>query len=369
MATKPDSRHDTGQKPPEESFSAALWRIASSLELAIILMAVLAVLTALGTLVLQNETPEVYFQRYGSGLGGFIMDFGFDDMFHSALYQFVMLLLVINLVICTIKRPLTFNYLGFYVTHASLLIILIGGIIGAQFGDKGYLDIHEGQTATSYGSRRDGSVQPLPFKLKLDKFTVEYKEPEHRLYILGKPSKPGAMGDMIASAVLKEHKKVHFMGVLPGKLPAISVDEIHQTQTNKGADAEPVYTGGAELTVDGKKYKLSIPGDNHIMLNNMVISYNIVPIIGVYRSDVTVTRSNGETVNHSLIVNDPLELDGYHLYQANYRKDARGDYTISGLEVLHDPGLPIAFAGFWLLIVGVFWQFYFRPWVQRRGRK
>jgi|GEM_PF-3140969 len=369
VATKPDPQHDTGTQPREESLSAAIWRIASSLELAVILMALLAVLTALGTLVLQNETPEVYFQRYGSGFGGFIMDFGFDDMFHSALYQFNMLLLVINLVLCTIKRPLNFHYMGFYVTHMSLIVLLIGGIIGAQFGDKGYFDIHEGQTANSYGSRKDGAVHPLPFQLKLDKFSVEYKEPEHRLYILGKPTVPGQMGEMIANAVLKAHKPVSFMGVLPGKLPDISVKEIHHTQTNKGADREPVYTGGATLIVDGTPHELTVPGNNRIMLNDILISYNIAPIIGVYRSEVTVTRQNGEKVTHSLIVNDPLELDGYRLYQSNYRKDASGAYTISGLEVVHDPGIPVAFLGFWLLMLGIFWQFYFRPWFQRKGRK
>jgi len=369
VATQPEPQHDTSSKPQEESLSAAIWRIASSLELAVILMALLAVLTALGTLVLQNETPEVYFQRYGSGFGGFIMDFGFDDMFHSALYQFNMLLLVINLVLCTIKRPLNFHYMGFYVTHGSLIVLLIGGIIGSQFGDKGYMDIHEGQTATSYGSRKDGAVHPLPFKLKLDKFTVDYKDPEHRLYIVGKPTKPGSMGDMIANAVLKEHKDVNFMGVLPGKLPEISVKEIHHTQTNKGADAEPVYTGGATLIVDGKTHELSYPGNTRIMVNEILVSYNIAAIIGVYRSEVTVTRENDEKITHSIIVNDPLELDGYRLYQANYRKDAQGAYTISGLEVVHDPGIPIAFLGFWLLMLGVFWQFYFRPWFQRKGSK
>ena len=39
-----------------------------------------------------------------------------------------------------------FSRLGVYITHLSLLIILIGGLIGSLYGFKGHVNILEGET-------------------------------------------------------------------------------------------------------------------------------------------------------------------------------------------------------------------------------
>ncbi|WP_305044457.1 cytochrome c biogenesis protein ResB [Geoalkalibacter sp.] len=67
---------------------------------------------------------------------------------------------------------------GVYVTHASILIVFVGAIIGNVFGYKAYVNIVEG-TETSRVWKRGGS-QPTPidlgFTVRCDKFSVTYYE-------------------------------------------------------------------------------------------------------------------------------------------------------------------------------------------------
>jgi len=54
-----------------------------------------------------------------------------------------------------------------YVIHASLLLILAGGLIDSFFGFKGYLSLTPGQTVSQL-ELNDKTVRPLPFALRCD---------------------------------------------------------------------------------------------------------------------------------------------------------------------------------------------------------
>jgi len=59
------------------------------------------------------------------------------------------------------------SVLAVYVVHASLLLILLGGIVDAVYGYKGFLMLTPGQQ-TSTLELRDGSKHPLPFAIRCD---------------------------------------------------------------------------------------------------------------------------------------------------------------------------------------------------------
>ncbi len=59
------------------------------------------------------------------------------------------------------------SVLSVYVVHASLLLILLGGIIDAFLGYKGYLMLTPGQT-TSKLEQQNGMTRALPFTLRCD---------------------------------------------------------------------------------------------------------------------------------------------------------------------------------------------------------
>jgi cytochrome c biogenesis protein len=63
--------------------------------------------------------------------------------------------------------------LGVYVTHFSILVILLGAIIGVRFGFKGYLTLQEGTVAHGFISSADREI-PFGFGLRCDSFEVEF---------------------------------------------------------------------------------------------------------------------------------------------------------------------------------------------------
>jgi hypothetical protein len=67
----------------------------------------------------------------------------------------------------------------------------------------------------------------------------------------------------------------------------------------------------------------------------------------------TVTLSEGGKVVHTgdVAVNAPLAWRGYTLYQSGYNPDHK-DWT--SLQVVRDPGVPVVFAGFGMLLAGLF---------------
>jgi cytochrome c biogenesis protein len=69
-----------------------------------------------------------------------------------------------------------FSRLGVYITHLSLLIILIGGLIGSQFGFKGFVNIVEGETVDQiYERGEDREIpRPLSFSVRCDDFNITY---------------------------------------------------------------------------------------------------------------------------------------------------------------------------------------------------
>ena len=91
------------------------------------------------------------------------------------------------------------------------------------------------------------------------------------------------------------------------------------------------------------------------------------PAVKAFESHVTALDEQGEVLQKAVIlVNTPLKVGRYTLYQVSYDPDTE---TTSTLEVTYDPGVPLVFIGFSLLPVGVAFTFYVKPFLGRRRRK
>lgn len=73
-----------------------------------------------------------------------------------------------------------------------------------------------------------------------------------------------------------------------------------------------------------------------------------------FSSNVTVTDpETGLTQQHLISMNHPLKFGGFTLYQSSYQMG--GGKTMSVLSVAKDPGMPIVFLGYVLLMFGMTW--------------
>ena len=62
----------------------------------------------------------------------------------------------------------------------------------------------------------------------------------------------------------------------------------------------------------------------------------------------------------TIAVNSPFSWGGFTFYQTSYNPD---DLTWSALQVVRDPGVPVVYAGFILMMAGLTMVFCVGPWL------
>ena len=81
-----------------------LWKFFCSVKLTVILLLSLAFTSVIGTVIPQNESPDAYLQAYGAFRYQLLSALGIFDMYHSWWFQGLLLLLTVNIVVCSIDR-------------------------------------------------------------------------------------------------------------------------------------------------------------------------------------------------------------------------------------------------------------------------
>ncbi len=73
-----------------------------------------------------------------------------------------------------------------------------------------------------------------------------------------------------------------------------------------------------------------------------------------YASEVVIySKANGHAYAATIDVNKPVEVDGWKIYQKDYRLTEAGDACqISVLELVSDPWLPWVYAGIFMMLAG-----------------
>ncbi|RMG58363.1 MAG: cytochrome c biogenesis protein ResB [Deltaproteobacteria bacterium] len=67
-----------------------------------------------------------------------------------------------------------FSRFGVYITHVSILIVLVGAIIGNIWGFKGYVNIVEGDQISRVQTRGSKGIVDLGFAVRCNDFRIEY---------------------------------------------------------------------------------------------------------------------------------------------------------------------------------------------------
>lgn len=140
-------------------------------------------------------------------------------------------------------------------------------------------------------------------------------------------------------------------------------EEVHTPVTRSSAWKKPVAE--VEIRTGAKVEKHFLRGAMPFDLGNgEVLVFQPKPDeVKSYRSDVSVIFE-GEPVKRDVIsVNDPLSFGGYRFYQSGFRRE---DPKYSGILVVKDPGLGVAYIGFLMICLGAIGKFYVQPWLQRR---
>ncbi|MBI5062177.1 MAG: cytochrome c biogenesis protein ResB [Desulfatitalea sp.] len=85
-------------------YAHSLWRFLSSLKLTVVLLFCLAALSVIGTIIPQNIPPQEYVRLYGMPGYRLLLVLDIVDMYRSWWFVGLLLLLVVNIIVCSIDR-------------------------------------------------------------------------------------------------------------------------------------------------------------------------------------------------------------------------------------------------------------------------
>jgi cytochrome c biogenesis protein len=398
---------------------SGIWDFFSSVKLTIVLLLSLAATSIVGTLIPQNEDPAAYLKAFGSYLFQLFNILDLFDMYHSWWFQLLLILLVINIVVCSIdrmsgnrrilfvKKPsfqlprfrsikrkeklddsrspeqlkdiyqklVTRHFrhsqieatengfaifgekgrwtrFGVYTVHFSVVLLLIGGLIGSIFGFDGFVNIAEGESTQRVQLRNSAETVTLGFEIRCEDFDVSFydtgapKEFRSSLTIL-EQGRPVLKKDIIVNDPLS-YKGIRIYQSSYGTIPS---NEWVLRFTSR--ESGKIYTQKANVG-----QPVEIPEKlGSFVIRDLVRSYQFKghdvgdAMIGV------LTPVDGDPIEVAL----PLRFPSFDkMRKGNVQiavvENVQRFYT--GLQVNRDPGVWVVYCGFILMIIGCYITFF-----------
>ncbi len=401
-----------------EKDKSLLDRVAS-VKLTVLLIALLAASSVIGTLVQQNQPKGLYLKQFGPGLFKLFDTFGLFDLYHSWWFRLLIALLALNLIICSVRRlpkalklmrleefaggpskltkfknhvqvklkaapedlkpevDKTFGWagrprwgelegghlatfssgkasrLGPYVVHLSVLLIILGSLIGSIFGFKGFVQIAEGEETSRVMLNTGKEGLELPFSIRLDKFTVKF-------YDTGAPS------EFRSDVVVKENgKQVASASIVvndPLTYRGVSFYQSSYSAIPKTVDLKLIPKDGVPILLKAR-YREPVEVEPGLVMRVVDFKENLSnfgPAVALM-----VFPKEGEPHGSWILVKHP----GFHGNRVHGYRVEVASYTtgyVSGLQVASDPGVWIIYFGFTTIIIGSYMAFFMshvRVWV------
>lgn len=333
-----------------------IYRFLTSIRLAIVLLVVIAILCVLCTLIPQNEPQAVYLEKYGEFGMSVIQLFGFDHVLSSFWMYFTGMIFAINLGLCTwsrfrwamacSKKQIRIDAWGSPLLHVGLCLILVGAALSIGMGHQIYYEIPVGKTAKVSG------VSGI-FELQVDDFTIEYYEDnispkQYRSDITVKGGEGKEVSLMTEVNAPAKYDGVTIIQQAYGWQTTITLSSAAASRQVEVKDNEWITLFGegedrVSLGIAFYPDYAEVDGEPKLMSNQ---DNNPYILWVVTKGEITVAADmlalgESTTIFESL----GITFDGYDYY--------------TGLQIKYDPGIPVIFAGFLLVCIGLMIRYVF----------
>jgi cytochrome c biogenesis protein len=254
----------------------------------------------------------------------------------------------------------SYSRLGVYLTHFSILVILIGVVIGIRFGFKGFLNLPEGEVSNVAFSASDEKEIPLGFEIRCDNFDVEY---------YGESDMPKEYKSWLT--IIKNGKEVLKKSIVVND--PLTFEGITFYQASYGPLPNSVNRGVFifhVISADGKKEKLSLRLGDLFQIPGSKISGKIIDFSPALKMD-----EHGHVTTYTNMMSNPAVLIDFseagkykfsgwilkrHPETWQLPEGERVEFTdlwgveYTGLQVRKDPGVWIVYLGCITMSIGLF---------------
>ncbi|MGB9907417.1 MAG: cytochrome c biogenesis protein ResB [Candidatus Saccharicenans sp.] len=400
---------------------ARTWKFLSSLQLAIILLMLIILLSIVGTLIPQGQSPDFY-RQYMPGLAGLVRFLQFDHLFRSPLFLSLVFLFLLNLFFCSVQQlparvkrlkvrsdetlvyrtgsldkkedlklvewlennPLQlaslFRQRGFRVHLAQqgerksfLARKGLPGLFGPELVHLGLIIIIAGGLVSAIFSQRltlalmEGQSEQVPgrsFSLRLDRFSTEYYP-------------DGSVKDWKSLVSVLENGQVRRQQVIEVNHP-LKYERWHVFQVSYGQDWDQALLELEASLASGPARTLQVQTGGGTDLGDG-LRLQVLSFLPDFQLD-----ASGQAFSRSPQPNNPAALleiteggraifSGWVFYRypnlKHYQRSNRNDLDVrlknfeappfSVLEVSSDPGTGLVWLGSALLLLGLLAAFYF----------
>ena len=234
-----------------------------------------------------------------------------------------------------------------YGIHLSVLVILIGALLGSILGFKGFMNLSEGETSNEVMLARGMQMVLLPFQIRCDDFAVSF-------YDNGAPEESRSDLTIIDNGkeVLKQAIRVN---------DPLTYRGVTFYQSSYGTTLEQ-----AEIELQdrdsGMTQKLTLPFREVTRIAGSEEEIQIMQYqenLGNFGQAVAVVLfKEGQEPKGSWILVDMPDFHGNRIqnYRIKVLRVEKSQYT--GLQVKEDPGIWFVYLGFTIMLLGIGMTFY-----------
>lgn len=277
-----------------------------------------------------------------------------DTFFRTPFFETLLLLLLLNMILCTVNRfkktysvilkpvgsKVWFRQTGILLLHLGIVLVLIGGIVNAGYGQNTTVHLLAGDQINM------DKVLKLkhPFAIRLDEFKIEF-------------NKDGSPSQYISEiTILEDRQEI--------KSVAISVNHPLNYKGVKAYQSSFGHLVKAKYTAENREEKLGqfMEGETIQLANTKreVKIFRYIPNFHPAHGLTSATmRPDNPHVIYSVYEGDELLGVGAAKLNESTNIDEDADIVFTGVEpytilqVKSDPGLPLVLAGGIAFMLGV----------------
>ncbi len=363
--------------------------------------------------------PALYLKQFGPVLHRVLAVLDLYDMYHAWWFQLLLLLLTLNVMICSLDRirsvwkivrhretsfkPALFNdpalrteivleripgdlaapldaamrrgfgtvrqeeipegfriwaerwrwtRLGVYLVHLSVVLLLLGGLIGSRFGFDGSVSISEGQTADRIRLSGSGVVRELPFTIRCDDFNISF-------YDSGAPSEYRSRLTLIENG----HESLRRDIIVNDPLRYRGINIFQSSFSQVPADAATLAFTSRDSGLEYQQRMqvgeaIDLPeGRGRFRLERFVQTADFKghPVGEAFIG--TLSDAGGQGTEVILPLRFP-SFDKMRRGEVLITIAAHESRYATGLQVTSDPGVGVVYAGFLAMLLGCFVTFF-----------